>query len=142
MKQHLIFTTCLMIDLHHLLDDAFLESELEKRAAKLWRLEQERQAERQRQNAEKEREFKQREDKREQAAKAELSTEGTWWTILGVSQDATKDEIISAYRDKQKKFHPDYYNSHGPEWLELAEQKTKALNAARDEALRARGHTK
>ena len=49
-----------------------------------------------------------------------------YYDILGVSKDATKDDIKHAYRNMVKAFHPDYY--HGDK--EFAETKTRELNIA------------
>jgi DnaJ-like protein len=53
-----------------------------------------------------------------------------WWEILGVPQSATRSEIVGAHKRLALKVHPDA----GGTTSEMA-----ALNAARDEALRAVG---
>jgi hypothetical protein len=55
--------------------------------------------------------------------------------ILGLRPGASGDEIKSAYRDAIKQYHPDYVVNLGPELREVAERKTKELNAAYSEAL-------
>lgn len=50
-----------------------------------------------------------------------------WWTVLGVTPNASRDEINEAYRRKAKSSHPDVGGS--------AEMMAK-INAARDAALR------
>jgi DnaJ domain len=57
------------------------------------------------------------------------------YAVLGIDPTASTDEIKAAYRDKIKQYHPDRVASLGPKLQELAERKTKALNAAYEEAL-------
>jgi DnaJ domain len=67
----------------------------------------------------------------------EQSEEGDWWTVLEVSPDAGMAEIRDAYRHKVRQCHPDHMSAVAPEFLELAERRTKALNAAYSQAMRA-----
>ena len=53
------------------------------------------------------------------------------YSILGVSKDATDEEIKAAYRDLVRKYHPDKYA--GSDLADLAEEKMKEVNAAYDE---------
>jgi hypothetical protein len=71
---------------------------------------------------------KHRQGQSEQAFKQ--SEEGDWWRVLEVSPDAGMDEIRGAYRHKMRQYHPDRVSALAPEFLELAERRTKALNAA------------
>lgn len=52
-----------------------------------------------------------------------------WWTILGVHEGASSDQINAAYREKAKKAHVDSGGSDAA---------MSELNVARDEAMRAR----
>lgn len=52
------------------------------------------------------------------------------YKILGVSRDATDDEIKKAYREMVKKYHPDNYVN--TPMAELAEEKMKEINEAYD----------
>jgi len=61
-----------------------------------------------------------------------------WWTLLGVSADASKDDIVRGYRLKIQQYHPDRLSGLGPELIELAEKRTRALNAAYAQAKDAR----
>jgi hypothetical protein len=52
------------------------------------------------------------------------------YTILKVSPDASQDEIVAAYRQLAKMYHPDKVAGLAPEFQELAEKHMKAINAA------------
>ena len=52
------------------------------------------------------------------------------YTILGVSRDATDEDIKKAYRTLARKYHPDNYA--GSDLAELAEEKMKEINEAYD----------
>jgi DnaJ-domain-containing protein 1 len=64
-----------------------------------------------------------------------------WWEILGVSQDASLEEINQHYRDAMRTHHPDKVTGMAPEIIALAERRTKELNAAFSEAKRVRSGT-
>jgi uncharacterized protein HemX len=101
------------------------------------RAEQERRAKERRRQADQEREAeRQRQQQRERAAKQFEKI--AWWSVLDVSPHATADEIRRAYRSKIKQYHPDRVAGLAPEFVELAERHTQALNAAYGEATRAR----
>jgi DnaJ like chaperone protein len=106
-----------------------------KKAEHLRQAEQER-----RQEAEQEREAeKHRQGQPERAL--EQFEEGDWWRVLEVSPDAGMDEIRGAYRRKIRQYHPDRVSGFAPQFLELAERRTKALNAAYSQAMRAQQGT-
>ena len=52
------------------------------------------------------------------------------YSILGVSRDATEDEIKKAYRSLARKYHPDNYA--GSSLADVAEEKMKEVNEAYD----------
>lgn len=52
------------------------------------------------------------------------------YKVLGVSEDATQDEIRAAYRELVKKYHPDQY-ANNP-LSDLAQEKLKEINQAYD----------
>ena len=53
------------------------------------------------------------------------------YSVLGVSRDASDEDIKKAYRELARKYHPDKYA--GSDLAELAEEKMKEVNAAYDE---------
>ena len=59
------------------------------------------------------------------------------YSILGVSREASDDEIKAAYRALVKKYHPDNYESDNP-LGELANEKMQEINRAYDEIQRER----
>ena len=61
-----------------------------------------------------------------------------WWIVLGVAPSASKDEIVRKYRHSIKQYHPDRVVGLAPEFLQLAEERTKALNEAYENAMRTR----
>jgi DnaJ-domain-containing protein 1 len=56
----------------------------------------------------------------------------TPWEVLEVPENATEDEVQSAYRKKVAQYHPDRVAHLPSEFQELAHQKLLELNAARD----------
>lgn len=56
--------------------------------------------------------------------------------VLGVGSDASKSEIVAAYRKLVRMYHPDRVEGLGPEFKELAERRTKEINAAYAELTR------
>ncbi len=59
------------------------------------------------------------------------------YSILGVSKNATDDEIKEAYRALARKYHPDNYADDNP-LKELANEKMQEINAAYEEIQRMR----
>ena len=53
------------------------------------------------------------------------------YQVLGVSQNASDDEIKKAYRELARKYHPDNY--HDNPLADLAQEKMKEINAAYEE---------
>jgi membrane protein implicated in regulation of membrane protease activity len=69
---------------------------------------------------------------------AEPSEEDTWWAVLEVSRDASANDIRRSYLRKIRRYHPDRVARLTPEVRELAEGRSKKLNAAYAEAMRER----
>ena len=55
---------------------------------------------------------------------------GKYYDILGVSRNASKDEIKKAYRDLVKQHHPDKFSSASDSEKEYHENKLKEINEA------------
>ena len=62
------------------------------------------------------------------------------YSILGVSRDATDDQIKAAYRSLVRKYHPDNYDDSNP-LKDLAKEKMQEINNAYDEIQRDRTTT-
>ncbi len=54
------------------------------------------------------------------------------YEVLGVRRGASKDEIVSKYRELVRQYHPDTVTNMAPEFREVAEQRMKEINAAYD----------
>ncbi len=59
------------------------------------------------------------------------------YKILGVPVTSSAEQIVSAYRNMAKMYHPDRLANLAPEFIELAEERMKEINAAY-ETLKAR----
>ncbi len=62
-----------------------------------------------------------------------------WWEVLGVARGASLAEIISAFRESIAKNHPDKVAHLSDKLRQVAEQETRRINAAYEEALRILG---
>ena len=58
------------------------------------------------------------------------------YSILGVSSNASDDEVKKAYRELARKYHPDNY--HDNPLADLAQEKMKEINEAYNEIIRMR----
>ena len=54
------------------------------------------------------------------------------YEVLGVRRGASKDEIVSRYRELVRQYHPDKVTHMAPEFREVAERRMKEINAAYD----------
>lgn len=55
------------------------------------------------------------------------------YTVLGISEQASQEEIDNAYRHKISEYHPDKVANAAPEIKELAERRARDINAAYEE---------
>lgn len=62
-----------------------------------------------------------------------------WADVLGVAEDATPDEVKAAYRAIIKSYHSDRVVGLGPKLQALAEDETKRINLAYEQAKAAKG---
>lgn len=61
------------------------------------------------------------------------------YKVLGISPDATDDEVKAAYRKMALKHHPDRVATLGDDVKKAAEKKFQEINAAKDKIYKARG---
>ena len=54
------------------------------------------------------------------------------YSVLGISKDATDEEVKSAYRELTRKYHPDRYDDDNP-LKDLAKEKMQEINEAYDQ---------
>ena len=60
----------------------------------------------------------------------------SWEAVLGVDKFATRAQVTAAYRSAIGQYHPDKVATLGPEIRALAEEKSKEINKAYEQALR------
>ncbi|EYR79997.1 J domain-containing protein [Shinella sp. DD12] len=70
---------------------------------------------------------------------ADSSTGEHWTDVLGVASDATPDEVKAAYRAIIKSYHSDRVVGLGPKLQAVAEDETKRINLAYEQAKAAKG---
>ncbi|HEY4367719.1 MAG TPA: J domain-containing protein [Steroidobacteraceae bacterium] len=73
-----------------------------------------------------------------QSAASYPQIDAPWHEVLEVSPDATDEEISAAYKRRISDCHSDKVGTLGKEIQELAERKSKAINAAYETARRMR----
>jgi hypothetical protein len=79
---------------------------------------------------------RQQEGDNERGAKSNGTKAQDWWVVLGTEPNASLETAKQAYRSKIKQYHPDRVEGRGPEFIQLASQKSKELNAALNKAKR------
>lgn len=62
-----------------------------------------------------------------------------WNLVLGVSASASREQIVAAYKQKISQYHPDKVANMGEEIRDLAERRSKEINAAYQAALKVAG---
>ncbi len=62
------------------------------------------------------------------------------YQVLGISPDATDEEVKAAYREMAKKYHPDNYAN--TEFSDIANEKMQSINEAYDSILKERAAAK
>ncbi len=65
-----------------------------------------------------------------------MSDEKDYYSILGVSKDASKDEIKKAYRELAKKYHPDLHPENRKEYEEKFKEISEAYEVLMDDEKR------
>lgn len=61
-----------------------------------------------------------------------------WFEVLAVAPDATREQIVEAYRRLIREYHPDRVATMGQEFRDLAERRASEINVAYAEALERR----
>jgi DnaJ like chaperone protein len=69
--------------------------------------------------------------------RAAASDSAAWYEVLGVSRNATHADVAAAYRQRISEYHPDKVAKMGAEIRAVAERKSKQINGAYAEALKA-----
>jgi len=62
-----------------------------------------------------------------------------WHEVLQIAPQADEQEIRKAYKSLISQYHPDKVAALGPELREVCERKSKEINIAYDQAMKARG---
>ena len=62
-----------------------------------------------------------------------------WYEVLGVAENSPVEDIVAAYRRKIGEYHPDKVAQMGSDIRALAEQRSREINAAYEQAMRPRG---
>ena len=72
---------------------------------------------------------------------AALSESAEWFEVLDIPESSLREDIVVAYKRKIRQYHPDLVAQMGSELRELAEHKSRQINAAYDAALKLRSGT-
>ncbi|UPG96610.1 J domain-containing protein [Luteibacter aegosomatissinici] len=67
------------------------------------------------------------------------SVKRPWHEVLNVAPDASREQIVDAYRRLIREHHPDRVANLGKEFRDLAERRASEINVAYDEALQQLG---
>jgi DnaJ-domain-containing protein 1 len=71
----------------------------------------------------------------------ESDEDKSWWETLNIDENASAEQIKTAFRREISKYHPDRVEGLGMELQELADRKAKQINRAYTLAKQARGFT-
>jgi hypothetical protein len=77
-------------------------------------------------------------EEREAGTPSARPTRAAWHKILRVPPDSSMEDIRRAYRRRMSEYHPDKVAQLGEEIRQVADQKSKEINAAYEEASRQR----
>lgn len=93
---------------------------------------------RQEQDRQRREEEKRRQDEEhERQRRAEKEGRSLLWNeVLGIDLTASLEEIRLAYKKKISMYHPDKVSNLGPEFNEIAQRKSKEINAAYEQAIK------
>lgn len=61
-----------------------------------------------------------------------------WHRILGIPENASNDQVTTAYKKMIRQYHPDKVSQMGEEIRKVAEYKSKQINAAYNYAMKRR----
>ena len=70
-----------------------------------------------------------------------LDDSAAWYEVLDIPESSPREDIVDAYKRRIRQYHPDLVAQMGHELRELAEHKSKQINAAYDVALKLRSGT-
>ena len=70
----------------------------------------------------------------------QIINENDPYSILGVSNHASTQEILKAFRKKMKEYHPDTVFGRGEEFLKIAAHKTIQIKKAKEQILNHNNH--
>ncbi len=77
-------------------------------------------------------------EEQEEGTHSARPTHTAWYEILQVLPDSSMEDIRRAYRRRMSEYHPDKVTQLGEEIRQVAERKSKEINAAYEEASRQR----
>ncbi len=77
-------------------------------------------------------------EEREESIPSARPTRTAWHEILQIPPDSSMEDIHRAYRRRMSEYHPDKVAQLGQEIRQVAERKSKEINAAYEEAFRQR----
>lgn len=73
-----------------------------------------------------------------QAPSTPAKDDRPWYIVLGVSQQASREQIVAAYKRNISQYHPDKVTKMGADIRALAEKRSKEINGAYEAAMKLR----